>query len=430
MNTTSPSDYPVPKRKAHAVLALLFLLMAFDFIDRQVLSALLPAIKADWRLSDTQLGMLVSAVNVALAVLALPVSVIVDGWSRTRAIGVMGILWSLATGVCMFAGNFYHLLIARFAVGVGEAGYGPAGYALLSGLYPARLRATVIGIFQSANTIGTLVGVMLGGFVAARWGWRSAFGVVAVPGLLLAVMMMFATDYKTVAVSIRDGQSGAVREASRKEVLRMLIRSRVLICLVLGQTAVLFFVSTFGNWLPSFLHRAHGMPLDKASLRTGMILIVVGCGVALCGWLTDRFVGPQPHRRLYVAAGLVTISALQFIAAFCLPPDTMQMALIFGGAFFMMAMTAPVTSALVDMVPLGMRSSASGMLITATNLFGMALGPTVGGMLSDRYDLQTALLIVALCPLPGAVGYVLAGRGYNRARASLSGDELPAPVMS
>jgi len=411
-------------------LALLFLLMAFDFIDRQVLSALLPAIKADWLLTDTQLGMLVSAVNVALAILALPVAVIVDGWSRTRAIGIMSLFWSLATAACMFAGNFYHLLIARFAVGVGEAGYGPAGFALLSGLYPARLRATVIGIFQSANMLGTLVGVMLGGFIAAHWGWRAAFGVVALPGLLFAILMFFATDYKTTAVSIRDQQSGMMRNASWKEVLRMLIRSRVLILLVLGQTAVLFFVSTFGNWLPSFLHRAHGLPLDKAGLRTGMVLIVVGCGIALGGWLTDRIVGPHPHRRLYAAAGLVTVSSSQFVAAFCLPPGTMQMALIFGGAFFMMAMTAPVTSALMEMVHPGTRSSASGMLITVQNLLGMALGPTIGGILSDRYDLQTALLIIAVCPLLGAVSYVLAGRGYNQARMRLSSDALSAPAMS
>ena len=412
-------DYLVPRRQAHCVLGLLFLLMVFDFIDRQVLASLLPAIKLEWSLSDRQLGMLVSAVNVAIAILALPVAVVVDRWSRTRAIGIMAVFWSLATAACMLAGNFTQMLVARFAIGTGEAGYVAGGNALLSALYPARLRGTVIGIFQSATMIGTVAGVVLGGVIAAHWGWRAAFGVVAIPGLVLAVLMFFVKDYKTVAVTVRDEASGAVREVSWLGVLGMIVSKPVLLVLFLGQAAQLFFVATFSNWLPSFFNRFHGLPLDKAGIRTGLTLIVAAVGVALGGWVIDRIAGTRLQRRLFGAAALAFITAAFFISAFRMEEASpLQSALMFGGAFFMLTVLGPVMAAVTDLVHPGMRTSALGMMITFTNLFGMGLGPTLTGMLSDQYDLRIALLIVSFMPVLAGFGYLLAGLGYERGRVS------------
>ncbi len=409
-------DYLVPRRQAHCVLGLLFLLMVFDFIDRQVLASLLPAIKLEWSLSDRQLGMLVSAVNVAIAILALPVAVVVDRWSRTRAIGIMAVFWSLATAGCMLAGNFTQMLVARFAIGTGEAGYVAGGNALLSALYPARLRGTVIGIFQSATMIGTVAGVVLGGVIAAKWGWRSAFGVVAIPGLALAVLMFFVKDYKTIAVSVRDEASGAVRKLSWLGVLGMIVSKPVLLVLFLGQAAQLFFVSVLGNWLPSFLNRFHGLPLDKAGVRAGLTLLVAAVGVALGGWIIDKIAGARLQRRLLGAAVLAFITAAFFIAAFRTEALPLQSVLMFCGAFFMLTVLGPVMAAVTDLVHPGMRTSALGMMITFTNLFGMGLGPTITGMLSDQYDLRIALLIVSFMPVLAGIGYLLAGLGYERGR--------------
>ena len=419
MSHRADDEYLVPRRQAHGVLALLFLLMAFDFIDRQVLASLLPAIKLEWALSDRQLGMLVSAVNVAIALLALPVAVVVDRWSRTRAIGIMAVFWSLATAACMLAGNFTQMLAARFAIGTGEAGYVAGGNALLSALYPVRLRGTVIGIFQSATMIGTVAGVVLGGVIATHWGWRAAFGVVAIPGLVLAVLMFFVKDYKTVAVTVRDEASGAVREVSWLGVLGMIVSKPVLLVLFLGQAAQLFFVATFSNWLPSFFNRFHGLPLDKAGIRTGLTLIVAAVGVALGGWVIDRIAGTRLQRRLFGAAALAFITAAFFISAFRMEEASpTQSALMFCGAFFMLTVLGPVMAAVTDLVHPGMRTSALGTMITFTNLFGMGLGPTLTGMLSDQYDLRIALLIVSFMPVLAGFGYLLAGLGYERGRVS------------
>lgn len=424
--TTRPDGYLVPPRHAHGVLVLLFLLMAFDFIDRQVLAALLPAIKADWALSDTQLGLLVSSVNVAIAVLALPTAVIVDRWSRTRTIGTMAVLWSLATAACALAGSFVQMLVARFMVGAGEAGYSAGGNALLGALYPERLRGTVIGIFQSAGALGTVLGVVLGGFIGAHWGWRAAFGVVAVPGLLLAVLVFFVRDYRNVAVTVRDEHSGAVREAGWAEVLGMVLRRPVLLVLFIGEASLLFFVSTLGNWLPSFYERVHGLPLQQAGVRTGGVLLSMALGVAVCATLVDRWSAGRQPRRLLFCAGFAALTAGLFIAAFRLPPGALQGALMLAGAFFMSAMLGPVFAAVMDLVHPGMRTSAMGMLVTFNNVFGMALGPTIGGILSDRYDLGTALLIVSFIPVIGVLCFAYAASRYERGRIGLAGVPLQA----
>lgn len=424
MNTPRRDGYLVSPGHAHYVLFLLFVLMVFDFVDRQVLASLLPAIKAEWSLSDTQLGMIVSAVNVAIAILALPTAVLVDRWSRTRTIGAMAVVWSLATGACALAGNFWQLLAARFVIGAGEAGYSAGGNSLLAALYPERLRGTVIGVFQSAGMLGVVLGVVLGGFIATRWGWRAAFGVVALPGLVFALLVFFVRDYQTVAVTVKDATSGAVREVGWVEMLLLILRSPVLLVLFVGEAAQLMFVATFSNWLPSFLNRAHGLALDQAGLRSGLVLIVAALGTALGGVLVDRFSGARLNRRLYASALFALLTAVAFIAAFRLPPGPAQMALIYCGSAVMIAVLGPVMAAVMDLVHPGMRTSALGMMITTTNLFGMGVGPILGGLLSDRYDLGTALLVVACMPLIGAAGYAYAARHYERARIGETGVAL------
>ena len=425
MNDKKDSGYLVPPMQAHMVLVLLFLLMAFDFIDRQVLAAVLPKIKEDWGISDTQGGALVSVVNVAIALLALPTAIVTDRWSRTKSIGIMALVWSSATGLCALAGNFWHMLAARFMVGAGEAGYVAGGNALISTFYPKRLRATVLGIFQSASMLGSVVGFVVGGYIATHWGWRHAFGVVAVPGLILAVLVFFVRDYTTVKVTKRDEVSGAMREVGVKEMLLNIFRSPVLLLIFVGQAAQLLFVSSVGNWMPSFFNRVHGLDLQQAGLRSGLILLISAAGVAACGFVIDRLSRGQSHRRLVGAAALSLITSALFITAF----KTDNVALIFVGGFFMTSVLGPVMSAVVDFVHPGMRSSTSGAMITATNLLGMAIGPVASGALSDHFDLPTAMLVVSFSPLIAASCYFAASRLYS-SRAVRSEDEPELAVRS
>ena len=164
--------YLVPKRQAWFAFALSFLLMTFDFIDRQIVVSMFPHLKSEWSLTDRELGALISIVSVVIALGTLPLSLVVDRWSRVKGVVAMATVWSLATIACAFAGSYPRLLAARGFIGLGEAGYGPAGGAILSSIFPTRLRASIIGGFRAAASFGSVIGVVLGGVISARWGWH------------------------------------------------------------------------------------------------------------------------------------------------------------------------------------------------------------------------------------------------------------------
>jgi MFS family permease len=187
---TRAEHWPVPRRQAWFAFVMAFLLMAFDFMDRQIVVAMFPALKAEWGLSDKELGALTAAVSITVAVFAFPIALLADRWSRVKSIVVMATVWSLATIACGLSRSYGQLLAARAVIGLGEAGYGAAGGALLTSMFPASRRATVVGGFLAAAVIGSVLGVALGGFITARWGWQAAFGVVALPGLVLALLFL------------------------------------------------------------------------------------------------------------------------------------------------------------------------------------------------------------------------------------------------
>src|SRR6478752_9220173 len=187
---------------AWVVFALTFGLMLSDYLSRQVIGAVIPAIKAEWALSYAQLGMLVSVVSLTVGLLVVPISLVADRWGRVKSITLMAFVWCLATIACGLAQTHGQLLWARAFVGLGEAAYGAAGAALLAHVFPARQRAAVLGAFLSASLFGSVLGVVIGGAVAVQSGWRMAFFVVGAPGLLLALIYpIVVRDYKTVALA-------------------------------------------------------------------------------------------------------------------------------------------------------------------------------------------------------------------------------------
>jgi len=210
-----PGFHPVPRRYAWTVFAILISLMVVDYVDRQVVVSMFSHLKAQWDLSDRQLGALVSVVSVTVALGAIPLSLLADRWSRVRSIFLMALVWSLATIACAFAGTYGHLLAARAMVGLGEAAYGTVGVALLATLFPPRMRSTVLGAFLAAGMLGSVLGVVLGGVIAERWGWQAGFGAVGIPGLVLAFVFRFvARDYPTVPLPSATSPGARPRRAS------------------------------------------------------------------------------------------------------------------------------------------------------------------------------------------------------------------------
>ena len=196
-------------------------------------------------MSDAQLGALVSVVSVTVGIGAFPAALLVDRWSRVRAIALMGMVWSVAAAAAGAAQSFGQLLMARAALGLGEAGYGPAAGALLATRFPPARRATVLGAFQAAAPLGATLGVLLGGVIAARWGWRAAFWVFVPPGLAVALLFLRVRDYPTVRLDAATG----VRTAGG--VLRELFRARSGSGGYVGSAVQLVVVSTLYRGCPA-----------------------------------------------------------------------------------------------------------------------------------------------------------------------------------
>lgn len=170
------------------VFALSFGLLISDYMARQVLNAVFPLLKAEWALSDGQLGLLSGVVAVMVGLLTFPLSLAADRWGRVRSLTLMAILWSLATLLCSVAQNFEQMLIGRALVGVGEAAYGSVGIAVVISVFPQRMRATLSAAFMAGGIFGQVLGVALGAEIAADHGWRAAFMVIGVGGLALGVL--------------------------------------------------------------------------------------------------------------------------------------------------------------------------------------------------------------------------------------------------
>ncbi len=251
-----PGFHPVARRYAWTIFGILMALMVVDYVARQVVVSMFSHLKAQWDLSDRQLGALVSIVSVVVALGAVPISLLADRWSRVKSIFLMALVWSLATLACAYADSYTSLFAARAVVGLGEAAYGTVGVALLATLFPPRMRSTVLGTFLAAGMLGSVLGVVLGGIIADHWGWQAGFTTVGLPGLVLAVLFVAtARDYKTVALPVSPANGGT---AARRfgDVVRELLRPRSAPIACVGAGLQLLAASTIYAWLPSYLNRS------------------------------------------------------------------------------------------------------------------------------------------------------------------------------
>ncbi|MBC5786139.1 MFS transporter [Ramlibacter sp. USB13] len=415
-----PADsYLFGPRAAWFAYAMTLGLMIMDYVDRQVIVSLFPHMKAEWGLSDTQLGTLVSIVSVTVALGALPVALFADRASRVKSIVTMAVVWSLASISCMFTRNYGQLLAARGAVGLGEAGYGSVGAALIASHFPARLRGALMAGFFASASVGSVLGVMLGGLIAARWGWQAAFGVVGVPGLVLALLYMRVRDYRTVALTpALDTATRSVGGVLRR-VVHALSRSPTMLFVCAGGAAQLIVVSAMWSWLPSFLNRVHGVAPEHAGMKAAVIVLCGAAGSVAWGALVDRAGARRPRNKLYALAALCVLSmlvlALTFgaqAAGWTMDPS-LQLGLIAAGSFVATCTVGPVSAIVIDVIHPGVRATGSSVLALFQNLFGLALGPVVAGALSDRLGLGPALALTPLFAIAAAAFFLRAAGTYE-----------------
>lgn len=423
-------DYLFGPGAAWFAFAMTLALMVFDYVDRQVIVSLFPFIKAEWGLSDKQLGALVSVVSLTVALGALPVALIADRASRVKSIVVMATLWSLATISCMWARSYGALLAARSVVGLGEAGYGSVGAALISSHFPARMRGALLAGFFASASVGSVLGVLLGGWIASHWGWQAAFGVVGIPGLIVALLYLKVRDYHTVELKPElDAKRRSLGEAAM-HIVRLLLRSKTMLWVCVGGAAQLISVSALWSWLPSFLNRVHGIDPAQAGAKAALVVLAGAVGSVIWGAVVDRVGVRHPRRKLAALALLCLVSMAVLAYAFGTAHEpAAQFAWIVLGGFMATCSVGPVSAIVIDVIHPGVRATGASVLALFQNLFGLAAGPFLVGVLSDGMGLQPALTAVPLASVLAAVAFAVAARSYegDKARAAEPIETTPQP---
>ncbi|WP_157220999.1 spinster family MFS transporter [Flavisphingomonas formosensis] len=392
-------------------LAILTLVYLVNFIDRQIMPVLLPQIKAEFGVSDSALGLLIGPTFAFFyAVLGVPMAMIADRVNRRTLIGASLLLFSAMTALCGAAAQFWQLALARMGTGIGEAGTGPASQAMIADLYPVAERGRAQAIYATGVNLGLLVAFALGGLVAERFGWRLAFLLAGVPGVLLA-MLLFAT--------LRDpprGQSETLSDTGTApplgRVLRSLWASKAFRLTTFGACTTCFTGYAEVAFFPSFLERSHVMSPSEIGLLVALIAgIGGGAATFASGYFADRFARRDVRWNLYVPA---IAAFLQLpLAAACFFSDRLWLVIL--SSIPILALTAafigPTIVVVQRLVPLRMRATAVAVLILIDNLIGLGLGPQFVGIVSDslRPNLGTDSLRVAMFLAMGGSAVSVAG---------------------
>lgn len=385
----------------------------FDYIDRTVVTSMFTSIEKDYGITHMQSGLLVSAVYWAIVILTFPVSILVDRWSRTKTIGVMAIMWSIATALCALTGNYVQLFMARILIGVGEAGYAPGGSAMISGLYPIDRRARMMGLWNASIPLGSAIGVFLGGIIAVKLGWKHAFGIVAIPGMIIAILFLFVKDYKTVDLSFIDKNSNRIR-MEKKDMVKEFISKPSVLYTYFGMAAVVFVTTSMLTWLPTYFEKMRNIPQETAGKMASSVMVLALVGAPLGGFLTDRWRKTRDNARLMFPAVSTLLTSIVLFMSLVLLRGTVQYIafLIFG--VLIMSFISGAASVTQDVIHPGLRASSYAIAVVVQNLLGASTAPVVMGKIYDLTNIQTALSILPFILFLGAFLFWMGSRYYVR----------------
>lgn len=409
--TENRTGYLFSKRYSNYVFMLLFLLYLFDYADRMVVNSMFTYIQEEWHITDTECGWLVSVIYLAIGLLTFPVSLLIDRWSRTKTIGIMAIVWSLATALCAFTGNYVQLFMARILIGFGEAGYAPGGSAMISGLYPIEKRSKMMGLWNASIPLGSAIGVAMGGIIASSLGWKHAFGLVAVPGLIIAILFLFVKDYKTVDLSFVDKMKVRVKMKTG-DIFKEFITKPSLVLTYFGMAAVVFVTTAMIVWLPRYFQIERGMEPKTAGSLAGAVMLLALIGAPLGGFLIDKWRKTQPTARLLFPAISTLVSGIILFISLALLKGTGQLVLLFIFGVLIMTFIAGAGAVTQDVIHPGLRAMSYAIAVLVQNLLGSFTAPIVLGKISDLSNIKIAMSILPFVLIIGSLLFYIGSRYY------------------
>lgn len=376
---------------AHYALVLLAIIYVLSYIDRLVISVLIEPIKAEFLVSDTMMGLLTGvAFAIFYTAFGLPLGRLSDRVGRKVVIAVACIVWSIFTMFSGIVASFFMLVLLRIGVAVGEAGAGAPSVAMISELYPPRLRARALAIFGLGPALGAVLGIGFGGILAEMYGWRATLIIVGAPGVLVGLIFAFTVKSPKQTMSASKGipEEGMLRTAFSL----LKIPSMLMIVLAGGAAAVTGYAIQM--WTPSFMIRSHQITIQDA----GMLMGIGGGGISLlgtlvCGYVTDKMSARDPGWQLGTALAGTLISIPLAMAFYLWPAGTafsigslaVPTGFLFymGFAFFGVWWTIPSFSALSRILPSNKLAQGTALFFMSVTLLGAGLGPVVAGFISD-----------------------------------------------
>jgi len=355
-------------------------------------------------MSDFQGGLLISSFLLVYAMATLPLAVWADRSVRKNLVALCVGIWSLSTALAGFAQNLFQLFSMRAILGIGEAGYAPASLSLLGDFFSRSRRARVLSYWSIGTLIGAAIGVALGGRVADTLGWRWAFYIVGIPGLIAAFMAWRITEPARGSFDYENSQSGAsstalehgsvgkdfwtnIKKLSKIPTYWVLVGAFVFSFFTIGGTSF---------WLTTYLNRDFGLSLTIAGSISGFVLVCSGLtGTILGGWLADLAQRRRPEGRLFISMLGFLIGAPLVLLAFFIHTLPLFVAVFVVAAISLNFCTGPLNAVIQDIIVPNMRATAVGLALLLAHILGDAAAPTIVGLISDYSSLGVALTITA-----------------------------------
>lgn len=412
-----------PKTAARLALALLLGINLFNYIDRFVLAAVEPNIRAAFFAPDdvnamVKTGSLAPAFLFTYMISAPILGFLADRFSRWTIVGVCVILWSFATAAGGLAATFAMLFFTRIFVGIGEGGYGPAAPTILADCFPLRMRGRIMAVFCGAIPVGSALGYVLGGLINHQFGWRWAFYLVAIPGILLGLFCFFQTDPRA-----RSGLRTERKRAALGDYVSLL-RNRSFVFNCLAQTAMTFALGGLAFWMSAYLI-FRNQPPELATPIFGGITVVAG----LLSTLLGGFVADRLQKRFsgsyFLVSGAGMLLAFPLSIAMLYTPFPLAWVFLFGAVFFVFLNTGPSNAALANVVSARVRATAFALNILIIHFFGDAFSPPLLGAVAGRSNMNVAFLVISAAMLVSGIIWLM-GMKYLAADTAAVDDQAIA----
>lgn len=374
---------PTPRYRNY-VLAMLVVVYIFNFLDRQIVTILAEPIKVDLGLSDTQVGLMTGlAFAIFYTVLGIPIARLADRASRVSIISVALVIWSGMTALCGIAQNFTQMLAARIGVGVGESGCSPPAHSLIADYFPPEKRASALSIYALGIPIGSIFGLLAGGWVAEFYGWRIAFLVVGLPGVALAIAFKLTIQEPVRGMSDVAG-SPETGQPPLGPTIRILLSNRTMMHMAMGGALTSFVGYGLGQWLPAMFIRIHGLGVGETATYFGLVLgVASAAGTFIGGSLADRLANWDRRVYAWLPAAGVLVAFPFFVVGLMLDQPYVAIAILITPYLLNSLWLGPAFGTIQNLAPMRMRALASAILLFILNIIGLGFGPFLVGLISD-----------------------------------------------